>query len=77
MVVGQLVNIFSGLWQFGLHLTRIFKNSKNQPLVIRKIQKHKLNNNWSISYAKNEINGFFINVSYEIFNVSNEISFSK
>jgi len=40
----------------GLHLARIFKNSKNQPLVIGKIQKHKLNNNWSISYAKNEIN---------------------
>jgi len=50
---------------------------KNQPLVVRKIQNHKLNNNWAISYAKNETNGFFVNVSYEILNISYEIYFSK
>ena len=44
--------------QLAANLARIFKNSKNQPLVIRKIQNHKLNNNWSIIFAKNEINGF-------------------
>ena len=64
-------------YSLGPHLVRIFKNSKNQPLLIRNIQNHKLNNNWSISYAKNEINGILINVSYDILNVSYEIYFSK
>jgi hypothetical protein len=57
----------------GLHSIRIFKNSKNLPLVIRDTQNHKLNNNWSKCYSKNEINGFFIGVSYEILNVFDEI----
>jgi len=60
-------------WQgnsLGLDSIRIFKNSKNLPLVIWDIQNHKINNNWSIGYAKN---GFFIGVSYEILNVSDEI----
>ncbi len=64
-------------YSLGLHFARIFKNSKKQPLVIRNIQNHKLNNNCAISYAKNEINGFFVNVSYEILNISYEIYFSK
>ena len=36
-------------YSFGLHFARILKNSKNQPLVIRTIQNHKLNNNFAIS----------------------------
>jgi len=32
---------------------------------------------WQISYAKNEINGFFINVAYEILKVPYEIPISK
>jgi len=50
----------------GHQSAQIFKNSKNQPLVIGNTQNHKLNNNWSIRYVKNGINWFFINVSYEI-----------
>jgi hypothetical protein len=40
-------------------LGEFFENAKNLPLVITDIQNHKINNNWSRSYAKNEINEFF------------------
>jgi len=33
------------VYSIELHFVRIFKNSKNQPLVIRNIQNRKLNNN--------------------------------